>query len=81
MGGHPSPHPSYPTMLGGERRRHYKKDRTSGVFHPSMNPDQDLKVEEILKDVKSDWVQDDSVDQFAQQLKQRERQKRVAQVE
>jgi len=41
----------------------------------------DLEVEEILKDVKSDCVKDDSVVTFAQQLKQRDRQKRLAQVE
>ena len=77
--------------LRGKKKRDYKKDRTSGVFHPIMNPilkreqeellaefeafELDLEVEEILKDVKSACVKDDSVDQFAQQLEQRDRQK------
>ena len=83
--------------LRGKKKRDYKKDRTSGVVHPTMNPalkreqedlltefeafTLDLEVEEILKDVKRDCVQDESVDQFAQQLEQRDRQKRVAQIE
>jgi len=41
----------------------------------------DLQVEAILAKVKRDCVQDKSLDQFAQQLQQRERQKQVAQVE
>ena len=32
----------------------------------------DVEVEQILKDVKSTSVKDDSVDQFAQQLEQRD---------
>jgi len=41
----------------------------------------DLKVEEILKDVKKEILKDDSVDRFAQQLQQRDRQRRLAQSE
>ena len=64
-----------------------------GVGHPIMNPDQDkllkefetfeldLEVEEILNKVKRDCVQDKSVDQFAQQLKEKDQQKRAAQAE
>ena len=57
-----------------------------------MNPDQeklfeefesfelDLEVEEILKKVNKDCVQDKSVTDFAEQLNKRDQQKRVAQV-
>ena len=41
----------------------------------------DLEVEEILKKVKADRVPDQSVHQFAEELQQREHQKRVAQAE
>jgi len=41
----------------------------------------DVEVEQILKDVNSTCVKDDSVDQFTQQLEQRDRQKHVAQLE
>ena len=41
----------------------------------------DLKVEEILKKVKADRVPDQSVHQFAEELAQRDQQKRVAQAE
>ena len=56
-----------------------------------MNPDQDklledferfeldLEVEAILKKVKADRVPDDGVTEFAQQLENREQQKRAAQ--
>jgi len=58
-----------------------------------MNPDHEklledfeafqlhLEVEVILKKVKTDRVPDQSVTQFAEQLKERERQKHVAQAE
>ena len=45
--------------------------------------EQELKVEEILKDVKKDleFLKDDSVDRFTQQLQQRDQQRRLAQSE
>ena len=45
--------------------------------------EQELKVENILKDVKKDleFLKDDSVDRFAQQLQQRDQQRRLAQLE
>ena len=58
-----------------------------------MNPEQeklleefesferDLEVEENLKKVKRDCVQDKSVTDFAEQLKERDREKRAAQAE
>jgi len=58
-----------------------------------MNPEQeklledfeefelDLEVEEILKKVKADRVPDQGVTQFAQQLEERDRQKRTAQID
>jgi len=54
-----------------------------------MNPEQekllefelDLEVEEILKKVKADRVPDQGVTQFAQQLEERYRQKRTAQID
>jgi len=45
--------------------------------------ERDLKVENILKDVKSElsFLKDDSVNKFAQQLQQRDQQRRWAQSE
>ena len=40
----------------------------------------DLEVEQILKKVKRDCVQDRSIDHFAKQLEDKDRQKRAAQV-
>ena len=93
----PSPSVVSHHSLRGKKKRDYKKDRTSGVFHEIMNPtlkreqDEllaefeafalDVEVEQMLKDVKSMCVKDGSVDQFAQQLEQRDRQKHVAQLE
>ena len=39
----------------------------------------DLEVEEILKKVRKEWVLDQGVVQFAEQLKQRDRQKQASQ--
>ena len=58
-----------------------------------MNPDQeklledfeefelDLEVEAILAKVKKDWVPDQGVSEFAEKLKQREEEKRAAQIQ
>ena len=45
--------------------------------------EQELKVENILKELKKDleFLKDDSVDRFAQQLQQRDQQRRLAQLE
>ena len=94
-GGDPPP-PSLvcPTRPSGERRRSsIKQIERRGGDHPIMNPDHekllsvfeafelDLEVEEILKKVKADRVPDQSVHQFAEELAQRDQQKRVAQAE
>jgi len=82
-----------PTTLCGERRRResIKKIKSLGVFYRIMSEEllvqfeqfeQELKVENILKEVKKDleFLKDDSVDRFAQQLQQRDQQRRLAQL-
>ena len=90
--GTPSPLPRCPTRPRGERQQETIKQIEPRGGSSIMNPEQeklledfeefelDLEVEEILKKVKADRVPDQGVTQFAQQLEERDRQKRTAQI-
>ena len=89
----PSPLPRRPTRPRGERQQETIKQIEPRGGSSIMNPEQeklledfeefelDLEVEEILKKVKADRVPDQGVTQFAQQLEERDRQKRTAQID
>ena len=87
--GTPSPLPRCPTRPLGERQQETIKQIEPRGGSSIMNPEQekllefelDLEVEEILKKVKADRVPDQGVTQFAQQLEERYRQKRTAQID
>ena len=92
-GGPPPPLPngSHQTSRG-TKRTIYKTDRTSAwIIHHESRAEKlledfeefelDLELEEILAKVKADCVLDQGVTQFAQQLKQGEEEKRVAQIQ
>ena len=82
-----------PIRPRGERRgpsiKQIEPRRGSSIMNPEQEKlledfeefELDLEVEEILAKVKADCVLDQGVTQFAQQLKQGEEEKRVAQIQ
>jgi len=82
----PPPRYFFPRIFSGKKSRDYRKIKSLGAFHLIMNPtvnkrklrreeEKEKKVDEILKEVDKEFrfLKHLSLDEFAQQLKRKER--------